>query len=381
MNRLYFYSRMITGLLVACFCRTASAQNDFCLELARRELFDTYIGTSYSSNYTESRTELCRKYQRSIQNQNTLSIPGILDNSNANRVNMAELMCNNTFDLKSALATTGFLRRVLSDNATNLLQACLPKDDGVKINGSIIDDDHISLSVIYKSPSGANDSREFTDGIALDQNVECYGGPLRNVHKGTVLTNSAVGMTCRRKSTPAEQSVGPYGPYTIYNGGIVSVFTSAGQYDMRFPAKVRGPACDPQPSILKPVRLVNLCIGCLNYGQVITDTAAASGAGDALRWVEYETNLDSCGDYKLEVEYTAVSSRPARILIDGTLKTENGLANTTGTWLETGVRPFDELYLPLRAGGHIIRIERYGPFPHIKAPRLVPLWQGTNSGH
>jgi hypothetical protein len=87
-------------------------------------------------------------------------------------------------------------------------------------------------------------------------------------------------------------------------------------------------------------------------------------------WAEWEFKT-SPGDYFLQVLYTAGERRPCRLSINGTQQDQRILTDVTGGWTEGGLKWF--CYGPFHFSNdtNVVRIERVGSTPHIKAIALT----------
>ena len=113
----------------------------------------------------------------------------------------------------------------------------------------------------------------------------------------------------------------------------------------------------------------NVLIDTTNYGQGI---GVILNKGELPNHVEYDVTLPLDGIHQLEVRHTAVDPRPTRLKIDGILVASDVGDSVTGSWgPEKQVWSVVALW-PLKAGRHIIRLERDGPFPHFDKLALVP---------
>jgi hypothetical protein len=298
---------------------------------------------------------------------------GLLDFSNSNNKAVAEIMCQTAQTLTLDTGSTAALTSVLGNNAVQAINACT-QTKGVQVDGAFPNEDTLTLAMAYLPSVGdpPNAYREFTSAPTTVGAVTCTG-PLASVVNHSQLTTNSVGMTCVRSATTAATKGGPYGQYTVYDGGVIVIYTTAGLYSFTFPKKVVGPACSPQPTGLSISTLSNLCVGCLgnNYGPVVTDTLQASQNG-GLRAAEYVANVPSCGDYVLRAQYASLEARPVSVLVNGVGVSTFSLANTTGGFAFANQQWFNELLMPLPAGMVIIRLERTSPFPHVQNVMLMP---------
>jgi hypothetical protein len=87
---------------------------------------------------------------------------------------------------------------------------------------------------------------------------------------------------------------------------------------------------------------------------------------------EWAVPISVPGNYRIEVEYTAATSRPVEALIDGTLINSNALADTTGSWCATPSISRTVGTVSLTAGNHVFRLQRGDVFPHLKEIRFIP---------
>ena len=349
---------------------------DFCLELARRGLFNSYAGKTFHWSYDESREDFCRKWNTTRRDSTGLfaAYRGLdLNFTDSEEEARVELMCDNTYSLASAIDASSESKSVLSDQAVRVVEACVNRS-GVRLDGSFAGKDRFTINMSYVPPTGAKGAAVFTSDIDISGSVVCRG-PLREVEEGTPLENQAIGMVCERTTSRPEVKDGPYGRYRIERGGSVTVFTNVDTYSIDLPPKINEPKCSPQTVELTPTTLRGLCVGCLgsNYGPVVTDTLAASRSGKAmLRILEYVVDLDSCGDYLLSFSYTSPDRRSVRLSVDGVTVKKAALGEDTGTAAFSGQKEKKVLVLSLRSGHHVIRLERQGRFPHVGGARLYP---------
>ena len=81
-------------------------------------------------------------------------------------------------------------------------------------------------------------------------------------------------------------------------------------------------------------------------------------------YVEYDFEAPAEGDYSLEIEYAAGTSRPVAMSLDG--KTAGSVCRSaTGSWNTSGAQREQSATLTLEAGRHTLRLERSGDFPHV----------------
>ncbi|MBT3374382.1 MAG: SUMF1/EgtB/PvdO family nonheme iron enzyme [Lentisphaerae bacterium] len=85
---------------------------------------------------------------------------------------------------------------------------------------------------------------------------------------------------------------------------------------------------------------------------------------------EYDVELPVTATYELSVLYTAASSRPVDVLVDGKV-VHTGLQNVTGNWDTEAAAWEKQCLLKLVSGAHKIALQRAECMPHICAIRLT----------
>jgi hypothetical protein len=112
------------------------------------------------------------------------------------------------------------------------------------------------------------------------------------------------------------------------------------------------PACTPNPDFL------------LN---------GVEGCGKAANAAEFLFEAKAAGTYRLEVFYAAASSRPVKIVLNGTTIDENGLKDPTGSWDRVDeAKPYVATVRLLR-GQNVLRLSRGDVFPHIRDIIFTPV--------
>jgi hypothetical protein len=99
--------------------------------------------------------------------------------------------------------------------------------------------------------------------------------------------------------------------------------------------------------------------------------------GQLPNFVDYDVEVPSGGAYQIELRLAAAAARGVVIKIDETVLNTNAADTVTGSWTPESQRWIVGGMLRLKAGSHVIRIERAGPFPHMDKLALVP--RGTSS--
>jgi len=115
--------------------------------------------------------------------------------------------------------------------------------------------------------------------------------------------------------------------------------------------------------------------GVLPYGQSVIHSIADTTGNT---WVEYTEYFTPCaGAYIIEVEFASAESRPVTFSItmaSGAMVSINALSEITGGWgLEhQQSKVINTTPVFITAGNTHIRLERNGPFPHIRTIRFIP---------
>ena len=106
----------------------------------------------------------------------------------------------------------------------------------------------------------------------------------------------------------------------------------------------------------------NLVRDYTTYGQGI---GVVYNAGKIPNVAEYDFNIPKDGIYQVETRHAAAESRPVRLLIDGALTREDSSSSVTGSWTPESQSWTVAGVVSLKAGKHVLKIERNGPVPHI----------------
>jgi hypothetical protein len=105
--------------------------------------------------------------------------------------------------------------------------------------------------------------------------------------------------------------------------------------------------------------------------------------GETPNFAEYEVETDTAGLYQFELRYAAASSRPVKLLVNGTMVKTNVAGQVTGSWGPETQTWFVESFVSLNAGRNVLRLEQPQFFPHIDKLLLTPAdatdaaWQST----
>ena len=94
--------------------------------------------------------------------------------------------------------------------------------------------------------------------------------------------------------------------------------------------------------------------------------------GQLPNFVEYDVNLETAGNYQLEMRYAAAAARPCLLMINGEKVKLDAAGKVTGSWNPDGQRWFVEGFFRMNAGKNVVRIEHPRFFPHIDKFNLIP---------
>lgn len=105
------------------------------------------------------------------------------------------------------------------------------------------------------------------------------------------------------------------------------------------------------------------------YGQEI---GVVYNAGEIPNFIEFDLTIAQGGIYQIELRFAAADPRPVRISIDGKPLKEQAAEKATGSWNPDSQTWQAECLIDLKAGEHVLRIDRAGPFPHLDKVAIVP---------
>lgn len=349
--------------------------SNFCLEIAKRGLFDKYSGNTFNAGYSYSYDQYCRRFEDSKSSKSRL---GIIDPSSSfnfssdDERRTAEFVCSKSFNADMFRSSSSNISRILSDNAVKAIELCSRKS-GLVVEPKYQGEDLLVVDVHYSpTPGEANSAREVTSRAQVSGEITCKG-PLFEANVGEKINNNIKAMVCERTGNGSQMVNSLYGKSTVYPGGAVTIFTSAESLTLALPKKVIGPKCSPRTVVFPAPEMKNLCAGasCLGYANLITDTRKASKRNKAdLRKLTYSANIPSCGDYKLIASYAMHESRPVTLKLDNELVSNSVLGGKNDN-LRVATE-YVELIMPLRAGTHTFSFEKQGPFPHVESIKLEP---------
>lgn len=110
-------------LAISTSASQAAFASDFCLELARRGLFDQYAGTIFTSSYLSSRDQYCSSYQKYLNSNTRLSGQykgSALDFENGDNAKMATMQ-----KLRNLFVPTNLTRKSSVSQKEYSLKYCL----------------------------------------------------------------------------------------------------------------------------------------------------------------------------------------------------------------------------------------------------------------
>ena len=98
-----------------------------------------------------------------------------------------------------------------------------------------------------------------------------------------------------------------------------------------------------------------------------------SDPGEQRNYVEYDIDIARRGTYQLSLRYAAASSRPGRVLIDGTVELKDAISQVTGGWMPSHQSWHAEGLLRLEKGTRILRLESEPMMSHLDKLKLIPV--------
>ena len=107
-----------------------------------------------------------------------------------------------------------------------------------------------------------------------------------------------------------------------------------------------------------------------NYGAGI---GIISDPGAQRNYVEYDIDIPRQGTYQLSLRYAAASSRPGRVLIDGSVELKDAISQVTGGWMPSDQSWHAEGLLHLQMGKQILRLESEPMMSHLDKLKLIPV--------
>lgn len=120
-------------------------------------------------------------------------------------------------------------------------------------------------------------------------------------------------------------------------------------------------------------RTINVVVGAFpaEYGADVLTNAPPYGEQQNDVYYQFEATAE--GDYELDAEYAAATSRPAAISVDGMLVTQNGFSATTGGWDLAHQQWRAQGIVHLLKGHHDLFIQRGGSIPHLHRFMFKPI--------
>lgn len=205
---------------------------DPCVALLQHGLYDEYQSFSSGSAYAFFNNEMCSAYSSYKQSSSATKASGAygmfsgsLSLTGSQLEAIGSLLCESTTQVTDVRNRETVYRQVLNPKALDVFDSCVQQtSDGLLVDTVRSDQDHLSVTVRYRSPAGGNETR-IINSVQWDSKMECKG-PLSQA-KTMTLTNSQVGMQCTRigeLQTPVEKG----GVAVYHDGGTITVFTTAG---------------------------------------------------------------------------------------------------------------------------------------------------------
>ncbi len=114
----------------------------------------------------------------------------------------------------------------------------------------------------------------------------------------------------------------------------------------------------------------NIIVDRDNYGAGI---GIISDPGAQRNYVEYDIDIPRQGTYQLSLRYAAASSRPGRVLIDGSVELKDAISQVTGGWMPSDQSWHAEGLLLLQMGKQILRLESEPMMSHLDKLKLIPV--------
>jgi hypothetical protein len=131
---------------------------------------------------------------------------------------------------------------------------------------------------------------------------------------------------------------------------------------------------DKSPIVIRAadlVRGVSVEVGGIkSLGATVLHNGQA-GRANLPNQAEYEFICSQAGRYRLEIEYAALSNRPAQISINGAVVLEQGLNGVTGGWEENFQRWMPQGEVQLQEGKNVLEIKSTSMFPHIRTIQFI----------
>nr|WP_315183654.1 hypothetical protein [uncultured Albidiferax sp.] len=88
---------------------------------------------------------------------------------------------------------------------------------------------------------------------------------------------------------------------------------------------------------------------------------------------EFKFNMNAAGNYRLDINYAAATSRPLNVSINSKPIFGGVAGETTGGWTNDFLKWVEIGKISFEVGDYVLRIDRNDVFPHIHSLRLVPV--------
>ncbi|CAH1197753.1 exported hypothetical protein [Candidatus Nitrotoga sp. BS] len=350
--------------------------NQFCLEIARRGLFDAVNTTFIQGSYAEAKKAYCSSRDKSLSSSTDGSISGSVgplsangSSSSAQAAKETEIMCSSDYTSDKLATDYRSNQSILSSNAIKLAALCVPRESNIiDFTGHWVDDDSIA-SISLKTSKG---SQRISRPTYISGSIKCTGD-LFDAKARQEINSNYLTMTCERLPESRKQIE----PRLVHAGGFVNIFTNAGNFTVLFPKKYQPRNCDPQNIAL--IEDTDKMVGVkrdafLSRGAIykgITDTEISSITPGALRRVMFHFDAASCGTYALEANYASPDrpeQRPMKLYIDGKLRKRDAVGLSNG-WKATLTEEF--VWFVDTPGSHTVELRSNSPIPHIQSLEIT----------
>lgn len=231
--------------------QTVSAQ-DACIALLQQGIYDTHVSKSSSQSYATFRSSFCGWYSSYRQTHQSagggISIPiadiplGLSGNMTYGEADaMEQALCSAQASASSADSTWTQIDKTLNPGGTQAFSSCVQAlRGGLSIDFRVNDtEDTLSVGLSYNAPLGAGPA---TLNLINNDGWICAppDAPQVDLHsiagKQGALTNSQVGMSCRRDIKPAPFIVG--GQKVVADSAELTLQTTAGLFTTFFRPKL-----------------------------------------------------------------------------------------------------------------------------------------------
>lgn len=231
----------------------------------------------------------------------------------------------------------------------------------------VVDSDKkfVTIEIYYKITTGS----QLNDIIV--QYSDLKNGKISGVADGKLFNKDETirpMQTIRKiitRGNPSESVLG------VVNAGDFSQSFKVNGYTPPIPP----PTCKPKTiqidaASYDQLESKNICNNCLGYGVgIITNANASNRENKAV----YKFNVSCSGEYVVEIQYTAMQSRPVSISMNNQTFNDSGCDGTTGGWASPTLKWESQGTVLLEKGENKLELYRTTPFPHIRQIKIRPL--------